>query len=275
MQQFRVESATAFRCFRCREDKRSKLLTIYLGNWNHILCNGCYGGLLSIYDIKASTEPEPIKAEKLSEVLLSLVTEDQMRRSAEKIRISESRVAFLAPQTVRFLSTADYVAQSLSNSPSLDWSAAVIGLCKAVEFEIVQRFVEPLKAIASSRDLAADTRDNDLARVAKYCAGRTSNPPELGSINHFLQTAANSRNRMQNSLLLQSLRELFSKWPDSAWLISSNGATLVLPQLATRFRNRAAHTDELSKQDYEACYEMVAGPGGMLWHLVSATTVKK
>ena len=53
MQQFRFADVTAFECFRCGQAKKSKLLTIYSGDWNRRLCNGCYGRLLSLYDIKA------------------------------------------------------------------------------------------------------------------------------------------------------------------------------------------------------------------------------
>ena len=32
----------------------SKLITVYRGDWSKRLCNGCYGRLLSIYEIKAA-----------------------------------------------------------------------------------------------------------------------------------------------------------------------------------------------------------------------------
>lgn len=55
MQQFRFKEATAFRCFRCGSTKTSKLIVVYGQDWNRRLCNGCYGRLLSIYEIKSGT----------------------------------------------------------------------------------------------------------------------------------------------------------------------------------------------------------------------------
>jgi transcription elongation factor Elf1 len=53
LSQFRFEKSISFNCFRCGQSKTSKLLTIYNSDWGKRLCNGCYGRLLSIYDIKA------------------------------------------------------------------------------------------------------------------------------------------------------------------------------------------------------------------------------
>lgn len=56
LQQFRFAESTAFRCFRCSNAKKSKLITVYAGDWSRRLCNGCYGCLLSIYDIKGRNQ---------------------------------------------------------------------------------------------------------------------------------------------------------------------------------------------------------------------------
>src|SRR3954454_24092716 len=58
MQQFRFAESTAFDCFRCGQAKKSKLITVYRQDWSRRLCNGCYGRLLSIYEIKAGTAPD-------------------------------------------------------------------------------------------------------------------------------------------------------------------------------------------------------------------------
>ena len=72
MQQFRLGAAqVSFICFGCHRPKQLKVLTVYNGDWNRRLCNDCYGRLLSVYDIKAGTEPNDAKAEELATVLLS------------------------------------------------------------------------------------------------------------------------------------------------------------------------------------------------------------
>jgi hypothetical protein len=81
LQQFRFAEGTAFKCFRCGDTKKSKLITVYLRDWSRKLCNGCYGRLLSLYEIKAGTAAEDQRAEELCDVLLSLVTIDQQRKA--------------------------------------------------------------------------------------------------------------------------------------------------------------------------------------------------
>lgn len=79
MQQFRLAESRAFHCFRCGQPKKSKLLAQYAGDWDRLLCNGCYGRLLSIFKIKAGTASDEDKAEALADALLGLYTEDQLR----------------------------------------------------------------------------------------------------------------------------------------------------------------------------------------------------
>lgn len=49
-QQFRFDRAVEFVCSRCGRGKKAKLVTIIDGDWNRLLCNGCYGFLLSARD---------------------------------------------------------------------------------------------------------------------------------------------------------------------------------------------------------------------------------
>jgi hypothetical protein len=81
LQQFRFAEATAFSCFRCGDTKKSKLITVYNGDWSKRLCNGCYGRLLSLYEIKAGTAGDDQRAEDLAAALLSAVTLDDQRQA--------------------------------------------------------------------------------------------------------------------------------------------------------------------------------------------------
>ena len=47
MQLFRLAAATEFNCSRCQSTKSAKLVAVVAGDWNRLLCNGCYGKLLS------------------------------------------------------------------------------------------------------------------------------------------------------------------------------------------------------------------------------------
>jgi hypothetical protein len=204
LQQFRFAESTAFSCFRCGDTKKSKLIAVYNGDWAKRLCNGCYGRLLSLYEIKAGTAADDQRAEDLAAALLAAVTLDDQRQAERLFRTSEKRAERLSAQAVRFIATAEYVAAQLQADLRLEWSPAVIGLCKAVEAEIVSRILLPLATRASREDLTTDKNDKDLERVAAFCADQTRKPPELGVVSHFLQTTIHSHQRRETSVLLGS-----------------------------------------------------------------------
>jgi len=247
------------------------LIVIYAGDWSKRLCNGCYGTLLSLYEIKAGTSADDQRAEELAAALLSIVTLDDQRQAERLYRASEQRASALSPEAVRFIATAEHVAGQLQADPQLEWSPAVIGLCKAVEVEVVHRILLPLATLVSREDLSTDERDKDIARIAAFCADTNRKPPELGTFAHFLQTVIYSKQRRETSVLIRSFLKLAAEWSGSNWLLDPNGFHRSLTLLTTTFRNRAAHIDELSKADYLACRELAMGPEGVLWKLVVAT----
>jgi hypothetical protein len=271
LQQFRFAEATAFRCFRCSETKKAKLISIYGGDWSRRLCNGCYGRLLALFEIKAGVLPDDQKADLLASALLSIVAVDDQRSAERLLLASEQRVSRLPPDTIRFLATAEYVAAALASDPQLEWSPPVIGLCKATESEIVYRLLRPLATILFSVDLSDDKADKDIGRIASFCTDQTRKPPELGVFAHFLQTTIHSQQRRESSVLIRSFLKLMKEWTGSSWLLDPNGLHGALTSLTTNFRNRAAHIDELSKTDYDACRELVIGENGLLWKLLIAT----
>jgi hypothetical protein len=157
----------------------------------------------------------------------------------------------------------------------LDWSSVIIGLCKAVETELVERIVLPLRAVLQGSDLRTDVKDKDIGRVAKYFADPTAKPPEMGTFAHFLQTSLNSESRRTTSPVVVGLFRLFSTLPNSSWLSNVNGLYESLVRLTRDFRNRAAHLDTLIRQDYDECKIFVLGPEGILWKLIAATQMGK
>ena len=275
LQQYRFKEATAFHCFRCGASKKSKLITIYNNDWHKRLCNGCYGKLLSIYNVKAGTGPSNEKAEALAEILLSLLTRDQEREAQRLFQTSEKRSIFLSEKTTRFLATADYVARSLSHEASLDWSPAVIGLCKAVELELVERLIIPLNIMRGDPSLDKDVKDKDIGRIAKFIRDGTGKPPELGTFAHFLQTLINSKSRRTTSALMQAFLGQLRDWPGANWILDLNGLYESLLLLTRKFRNRAAHVDDLEQQDFENCRALVIGDQGLIWRLVQATQLHR
>jgi hypothetical protein len=244
---------------------------VYNDDWSRRLCNGCYGRLLSLYEIKSGTATDDQKADELASALLSMVTFDDQRQAEHLLRTSETRAERISSEAARFIATAEHVAGQLQADPQLEWSPAVIGLCKAVEMEVVTRILRPLAMQTSDEDLAGDKNDKDLGRIAMYCVDVNRKPPELGSFAHFLQTVIHSQQRRETSVLVRAFLRQSSEWTGSHWLLDPAGLHRELTLLTRDFRNRAAHIDELNRDDYLRCRSLVIGSDGMLWKLVIDT----
>jgi len=270
LQQFRLAEGFAFRCFRCGQTKKSKLVTIYNGDWQRRVCNGCYGRLLSLYQTPAGMSADDERVDELAAALLAALSLEEAREAERLYRAAESRAQTLSPAALQFVASAEYVSSGLQAAPQLDWSGAVICLSKAVEVELISRFLEPLRRETQGMDLSADVDDKDLKTVARYCAGRTDRSPEIGSLNHFLLTAISSSRRRGTSPTVRAFLHLASEWSGSSWVLDRAGLHSALDALTTQFRNPAAHTDCLDRYDYQACRDVVVGQGGVLWRLAIA-----
>jgi len=275
MQQFRILELTAFHCFRCGQSKKSRLVVVYENDWNRLLCNGCYGRLLSIYEIKAGTKPDNEKATNLAEVLLSLLSKDQVREAERLYQLSEKSATLLSENALKFVSTSEHLSRFLESVPDLDWSPATIGLCKAVEIEIIERILIPLVTQMKGISLKEDVEDKDLGRVAKFIAEPNNKSPEMGTFAHFLQTSINSQTRRNTSPTVEHLYKLFHSLPNSDWISNTDGLYTSIVRLTQDFRNPAAHINTLTKRDYDNCREFVIGANGILWKLISATQPHK
>src|SRR4051794_7254114 len=72
MQQHRLVEGRSFHCFRCSHAKTSKLV-VFADDWNRLLCNGCYGRILSIHQIQAGTGTDDAKANSLASILMQMI----------------------------------------------------------------------------------------------------------------------------------------------------------------------------------------------------------
>jgi hypothetical protein len=271
LQQYRLTTSTSFLCFRCGVSKTSKLVSTVQNDWDRLLCNGCYGRLLSIWEIKAGSLEEESRDAALLEMLATAVPADELARAQSRLIASAPHHVQLSEAAQRMLATAHAVTAVLRGVTGLDWSVAIIGLCKAVEVEAVHRIVEPLRLAANGQDLSAELKDRDFARVARYCADK-ANAPELGSLEHFLRTAINSKKRAETSVLVTALRSAAKAWPSADWLFTIGGFTDAVGQLTREYRNPAAHTALLGEEDFIHCATLVHGQDGLLWRLIVATS---
>jgi hypothetical protein len=122
-------------------------------------------------------------------------------------------------------------------------------------------------------DLAAAEIRAELS--SELCADASRKPPELGVFAHFLQTVIHSQERRKTSTLIGDFLRLAVDWTGSQWLLEPKGFHSGLVLLTTRFRNRAVHIDELGREDYLGCRELVMGSEGLLWKLLVATECHK
>ena len=95
-------------------------------------------------------------ADALAEKLLALVSVDEQRNAMELLRIRASGITELTEQSQRLLATSKFVASHLANATDLDWSAAIVCICKAVEVELIERLIEPLALECRDADLDDD-----------------------------------------------------------------------------------------------------------------------
>jgi hypothetical protein len=271
LQQYRLATSTSFLCSRCGTSKTSKLVSTIQADWDRLLCNGCYGYLLSIWEIKTGSLENESRDAALLQMLTSAVPVGEVARAQSRLLASAPQAAQLTEAAQRMLATAHAVTATLRKATGLDWSVAIIGLCKAVEVEAVHRIAEPLRLVASGQDMSVEVKDPDFARVARYCQGK-ANAPELGSLAHFLRTAANSKSRAETSVLVAALRTATKAWPSADWLFTKGGFTDAIEQLTRKYRNPAAHTALLDEEDFIRCASLVQGQDGLLWRLIIATS---
>jgi hypothetical protein len=252
---------------------------VYGGRADKLLCNACYGFLLSVYEVKSGTDPDDIRAEKLADLLLGFVVAKGGERGRgvpglqyRAMPAAQAAVSLpwppLCHEAERFVRTASEVAHALEDVADLDWSVAVLGLCKAFEVEVVRRLVEPLRQRLHETDLGADLANPDTKELALYISGRSRRLPALGTIAFTFGRAGALVS--QPSVLLHEIREFSQEASD--WLVNIPGFSASVLDLTSRFRNPAVHLDTLNRHDYEECHELILGWSGLIWTLVRATS---
>ena len=202
------------------------------------------------------------------------VTKVDIDQAKSRLLAADPQFDQLSVPAQRMLATAHAITHTLRAATGLDWSVAIIALCKAVEVEAGRCISQPLKDAVVGLDLRQDVNDRDFSRVARFCAG-TSPPPELGSLIYFLRAAASSSQRADSSPLVGALRTLARQWPNGDWLFADDGFLHAGQTLSRNYRNPAAHTALLSEDQFARCAALVQAPDGLLARLMAATSPAK
>lgn len=273
LSQHRLAKATSFSCGRCGGDKTSKLVTTVGGVWEPLLCNGCYGWLLAVWKVKSSTLGESERDAELIRLLRDQVTEPQLRRARARLGDLDIGFARLSPEAMTMLVTVEVVVEAFKGrtTTDLDWSAAVVGLCKAVELEVVRLLAVPLRQGTTGADLSADRSVRGFKHMLDFCTmGRDIT---MGQLAYFLHALTDVPHR--TSPLVRATRLLGARWPRSDWLFAHSGLADRLLTLTREHRNPAAHTGVLAETDYLLCLDRVRGTDGILPHLLDAVDPAK
>lgn len=277
LQLFRYDSSAPFECWRCRQTKVSKLQAIVSLEQSRIICNACYGYLLSLTEIKAQDIEPWLKAEQIHDLTLKEVSAKAAAKAAEKQAQRRKQYwKFLSAEARRFIGTAEYLYEQMADRDDLDFSPLIIELVKSFEHECISGFVEPIKARATRESIAEsevrkDCQDKDLGRMARYVFGRAAKPPELGTIAHTLTTFIHSQKRVQESKFLKILDACIASCRDREYFANKERFVAQVHQLTQFYRNPAAHIGYMSKQSYEECKAILMDAGGALWQLIAAT----
>jgi hypothetical protein len=263
LSQFRFETASSFNCFRCTESKTSKLISIYRDDWNLKLCNGCYGRLVSLYDIKNSSDPDEKKFLELDQIIQDMWAQNKDKISKIELTIQDLNPGF-EKNTIKFLATAEFLAKKMPDDDYLEWSPAIICICKAVENELIHKFINPMQEIGMRKKINPDELDKRTQKFEKYIFGLNNTPPEIGSISFFTKLVSTSESYRKNSEAFKVLQVFCQKRPFSDWFYSEDGATSELTILVEDFRNKAAHLFDFNKADFEKCSSLTNSKDGVL-----------
>lgn len=263
LSQYRFESASAFNCFRCGETKTSKLISIYRDDWSLKLCNGCYGRLISLYEIQNSSDPNEKKFLELDQIIKNIWSQFNQKISEIEFLISKSNPKF-EKSTIKFLATAEFLEKNMPEGEYLEWSPAIICLCKAVESELIHKFINPMRELGSKEKINADELDKRTQKFEKYIFALNDTPPEIGSIAFFTKLISSSESYKKQSKALKIFKVYCQMRPFSDWLYSTDGAPIELNKLVEDFRNKAAHLSNFNKKDYEICLNLTNSQNGVL-----------
>lgn len=269
LRQYRAATATAFMCLRCLQPKTAKLVATINNESSQLLCNSCYGFLLSVWNIRAGEQEDAERDNALLHCLASAVTAAEVERGRALLLARQTLASSLSADSSTLLSTAEAVGAGLVSwrATDLDWSVATLPLCKAVEIEVVRRVAQPLKNATQGIDLAADA-SGKLKPMVNYCRYPDKHLM-LGQITTFLEGV--TAQEAARGPLAQAMRSIARTWPGSDWLFEANGLPAALKALRNNYRNRAAHTEILHKDQFDACSALVIGPQGVLWRLLAST----
>jgi len=89
-------------------------------------------------------------------MLASAAPAGEVAGAQSRLIASAPRHAELSETAQKMLASAYAVTSALQSATGLDWSVAVMGLCKAVEVESVHRIAEPLRLAVADQDISAE-----------------------------------------------------------------------------------------------------------------------
>jgi len=170
------------------------------------------------------------------------------------------------PHTITVLKTAEIIESTFSSLP--DYSPIVIEYCKAIEIELADKVLEPLRSYwLSTRSSSSQPIPDELKNLKKYLFKASPKPLELGTLAKIIEAALSNNSNPIASSLIDQVNDLSKLNKSPKQLIED------ILYLTRNFRNPAAHKSILSRKQLDECKKFVIGldkKPGMLFRIVKA-----
>jgi hypothetical protein len=221
-------------------------------------------------DIIETAYSDPVeKAEEIHKLVQEFISQSSI--STFKITDLPNELLWLihnmTPDALAALKTAEIIRLALPDLP--DFSAVVIEYCKAVEIELNDKLLKPLRIErigATSLVSSLPPVPRELKRLKKFTFDPSPKPLELGTLAITIEASLVHKSHPLANSLLKHINEL---------PLPSSPSRLVddLSFLTHNFRNPAAHKTILSSQQMENCRDFVIGTStrpGLLFRILKA-----
>lgn len=263
-----VEINTIFKLYRLQVEIGKDFLSWLNSRGRKAYARSFEGEFLDIIDT-AYVDAES-KAEEIHRIVSEFLTKQKLDDIALHAYPPEFFTLFprMHPDTIKVLKTAQIIESALPNLP--DCSAVIIEYCKAVEIELADKILKPLRQywLSSSQCHASvPPVPRNLHRLGKYLFRTPPKPLELGTLAEQIESAIDCLSNPVASSLIEHIKAL----P----FTNSSPMELVrdVLHLTRNFRNPAAHKSLLPRQLIDQCREFVIGTyvkPGLLFRIIEA-----
>ena len=174
------------------------------------------------------------------------------------IKLLPSNFVLIVPElhqnSIESIRTAEFIYSNRSKLP--DCSSGIIGYGKALEIELKNKLLIPLKNYWMKRyKLNPKSSPKALFKLYGYLFNSCKSSLELGTVSYIIKAALNPKNA--NDDVAISLCQHLDFFPNPLWMKTT--FVVELSKFAKLYRNPAAHDSIMTKKELEESRELVIG----------------